>query len=203
MVAIYKPLPRSFYKRNTIIVARELVGAYLVRKIAGKLIVGRIVETEAYPSNDPASHAFIGERKRNRSLFGPVGHAYVYFVHNNFCLNVVARDERLPAGGVLIRAIEPISGIEYMKKKRPHIDNEINLTNGPGKLTKALAIARELDGLDLSGEGELVIARGEPLAYGEVKATRRIGISKGVSKRWRFIIADNPWVSRYRKNKPK
>ncbi|HEX2978191.1 MAG TPA: DNA-3-methyladenine glycosylase [Candidatus Babeliales bacterium] len=196
MVTIYKPIARAFYKRNTVVVARELMGAYLVRKIAGKLLVGKIVETEAYPSNDPASHAFIGERKRNRSLFGRIGHAYVYFVHNNSCLNIVARDETVPAGGVLIRAIEPVSGIEYMKKRRPHIDNEVNLTNGPGKLTKALGISRDLDGLDLSSEGELFIAHGTPVLKREVKATRRIGISKGVSKRWRFILKNNRLVSK-------
>src|SRR6516165_4342508 len=157
---LYKPLPRAFYKRDTVVVARALLGAYIVHTIEKKILVGMIVETEAYPSNDPASHAFKGETKRIRSLFGPVGHAYVYFLHNNYCLNVVSHDENIPAGGILIRAVEPISGIEYMKERR-HVDAEINLTNGPGKLTKAFAIDGHLDGMDIAQEKrELMIAYG-------------------------------------------
>src|SRR5512143_1762255 len=126
-----KILPRSFYARPTAAVARDVLGKVLVRRVGGKTLAGRIVEAEAYTSGDPASHAFRGRTERNRALFGEVGHAYIYQTHGmNFCLNIVAKKGR-PAGGVLIRALEPLEGTRLMQRSRPGVSLRY-LSRGPG-----------------------------------------------------------------------
>ncbi len=179
---------RDFYQRDTQLVARELLGARLVRRINGQLLTGIIVETECYKSNDPACHAFRGKTKRNQSLFGSVGHAYVYFTYgSHFCLNAVSRDDSIAAGGVLIRAIKPVQGIDLMEQNRSHKCIK-NLTNGPGKLTQALSISRDLDGYDLTEDGELFIEKGISIADCAVEKTPRIGISQAKDVLWRFVV---------------
>lgn len=189
-------IPRSFFQRNTIVVAQELVGKLIVRQFPAGNCVVRIVETEGYLSNDPACHAANGKTLRNQSLFGPVGHAYVYLSYGlHYCLNIVARDDSVEAGGVLIRAVEPIMGIELMHFYRPNVV-EHNLTNGPGKLTKALSINRTFDGYDLVQGIDLKIAE-DSLSYSHVTNTSsRIGISKAVDQPWRFYSSGNRFVSR-------
>lgn len=183
-------LSRDFYKRSTQQVARELLGARLVRKINGEILSGIIVETECYVSTDPACHAFRGKTQRNQSLFGQVGHAYVYFTYgSHFCLNAVARDESVAAGGVLVRAIMPLSGIETMQLRRSKALLK-NLTNGPGKLTQALSISRDLDGYDLTKDGELTIEKMISLPDCAVEKTPRIGISQATDILWRFVVSN-------------
>lgn len=195
-----KPLKPSFYARDTVIVAQELLGKPLVRIIDDQVLAGIIVETEAYMhANDPASHAHIRsvkllENKKifrdspRKSIFGPVGHAYVYFIYgNHFCLNAVSHDETAIAGGVLIRAIMPTIGIEAMRSNRIKSDDK-NLTNGPGKLTQALQITRMHDGKKFAEENGLYIAHGEQISLHDIIATPRIGISKAQDKLWRFVI---------------
>ena len=183
-------LSRDFYKRSTQQVARELLGARLVRKINGEILSGIIVETECYVSTDPACHAFRGKTQRNQSLFGQVGHAYVYFTYgSHFCLNAVARDESVAAGGVLVRAILPINGIETMQLRRSKTTIK-NLTNGPGKLTQALSIACDFDGYDLTKNGQLTIEKGIWVPDYAVERTARIGISQATDVLWRFVVTD-------------
>lgn len=174
-------LPRSFYSRNTAIVARQLLGKYIVKKISNRKLIGKIVETEAYLESDPASHAFRGKTPRSAPMFEHPGHAYVYFIYgNHYCLNAVT-EKFGKAGAVLIRALEPIRNISLS-------------TNGPGKLTKALKIDKKFNRADLT-RGSLVIAEAKRERY-NIVSTKRIGISKASSKLLRFYIKGNDHVSK-------
>ena len=180
-------LPRSFYNRDTVMVARGLLGKVLVRKIGNKTISGIITETEAYRhKDDPASHAFGGITERNQIMFGQVGRAYVYFTYGmHYCVNAVARSDNNEAGAVLIRSLKPIDGVNLMKKNRK--TNEIsNLTNGPAKLTQALKITKKQYGEDLSKISNLFITEGN--LRKKIIANPRIGIKKGKEKLWNFKI---------------
>ena len=186
-------LGRRFYARHPSRVARDLLGKVLVRRIGRKILSGRIVEAEAYSSDDPASHAFRGRTERNRALFGEVGRAYIYQTHGlNFCLNVTARKGK-PAGGVLIRAVEPLRGAENMKKLRGRTDIR-ELARGPGYLGRAMAIDRRLYGTDVTKKGPLFIADDGALKP-KVKRTTRIGVTAARELRRRFIVAGSPFVS--------
>ncbi|MDI6716220.1 MAG: DNA-3-methyladenine glycosylase [Actinomycetota bacterium] len=192
----YKPLPVDFYNRSTDAVATGLLGNLIVRRTAESIMVARIVETEAYfGEDDPASHAYRGATPRSAIMFGRAGIAYVYLnygVHN--LLNVVTGPEG-QAGAVLIRALEPIAGTETMLKNRP-VKKITNLTSGPGKLTKALRIGLEHNGLDLTkDESEIFIAAGLPRNM-SIQTSPRIGISAGSDLLLRFYIEGNPFVSR-------
>ncbi len=192
-----RPLAARRYRGEAEVVARELLGACLVSDCGGARCVGRIVETEAYPGpHDPASHASesVGRTDRNDPMFGPAGTAYI---HLNFgvhwCLNVVVGPAGYPAA-VLIRALEPLEGIDVMRRRRPgRPDRE--LTSGPGKLTQALAIGPELQRHALT-EAPLFIAAGRKTPAPEVVRTTRIGISKGVDTPLRFYDRRSAWVSR-------
>jgi DNA-3-methyladenine glycosylase len=193
-----KILKRPFYERDTALVAQELLGKIIVRVIDDKTILkGRIVETEAYMGiHDPASHAYGGKRIRNAPLFGPVGHAYVYFTYGmHFCLNFVSRAKGIPAGGVLIRAVEPLEGIEYMQHKR-HMHKLEQLTNGPGKLTQAFSINRDFNGIDVTKKGPLFVIDAPAIHKQDIAASGRIGVSRAVEELLRFYIKDNRFVSR-------
>lgn len=159
-------------------------------------LVGRIVEVEAYRgSDDPASHAYRGVTQRNRLMFGKGGFAYVYFTYGkHYCFNVVTERQSVP-GAVLIRALEPIMGIETMKRNRRTL-KVLNLTNGPGKLTEAMSITGEQNGLDLTRSKELFICKPKEKEKFKVVSTKRIGIRVGVDKPWRFYIKNNRFVSR-------
>jgi len=192
----HRPLPRSFYTRNVVEVARDLLGMILCRRISGNLLSGRIVEAEAYSHrDDPASHAYKGPTERNRVMWGEPGRAYVYFTYgNHYCLNVVARQSE-PAGAVLIRALEPMTGIEMMMKSRG-VNDVVKLASGPGRLTQALSIGPEFNGVDLTAEGDLMIVEGEGFDDASVQASRRIGLRVGLDKLWRFSVRGNRFVSR-------
>jgi DNA-3-methyladenine glycosylase len=190
-------LRRGFYARGTVQVAKELLGKDLVRMWRGVRLVGRIVEVEAYRGrDDPASHAFRGKTRRNAPMFGEPGHAYVYFTYgNHYCLNVTTQREGSPAAA-LIRALEPTRGLSAMRRLRPNVP-DAELTNGPGKLTKALAIDKALNEIDMTCRGALFIedsGRREPF---EVARSARVGIRQGRERLWRFYISRNRYVSRF------
>jgi DNA-3-methyladenine glycosylase len=185
-------LPRSFYNRPSVQVARDLLGKVLVHGATG----GIIVETEAYLGlDDAASHAYRGITRRNEVMFGPPGHAYVYFIYGMYeCVNMVTEPAGT-AGAVLIRAIEPLLGVELMQIRRPGAKRLRDLASGPGKLTLALGITRALNGADVT-KGPLVVRdrRGEEPF--EIAAGPRIGISKNADLPLRFTIAGSDFVSR-------
>ena len=197
-----KPLSRSFYLRPTLQVAQELLGKYFIRRIGKNLLMGKIVEVEAYRSNDPASHSFRGRTNRNSVMFCEGGHLYVYFTYGmHFCANIVTGPKGI-GEAVLIRTVEPLVGIEMMKKNRQKgrlhlLDGAylINLTNGPAKFCQAFGIARQENGMDLL-DSEIIIANGETIPYRSISRSPRIGIRSGLEKKWRFFIKGNPWVSR-------
>lgn len=195
---VFSVLPRSFFERDTVTVARELLGKLLVRVLdGGTLLVGRIVEVEAYGGpDDPASHAYRGNRGRAQIMFGEAGRAYVYFTYgNHFCLNVVAKHREAAAGAVLFRALEPLQGIETMMANRG-VDDPLKVASGPGRLTKAFGITRRFNGVDLTREGELFLADGRLKPGEEICVSQRIGIRLAKERPWRFYICGNPHVSR-------
>ena len=185
-----------FYSRSTKEVASDLIGKKLVRIFddgSGKLIrlSGIISETEAYGSkDDPASHAFNGMTNRNSVMFGDVGKAYVYFIYGvHHCMNVTAHSPAHDAGAVLIRSLIPTEGISSMMS-RCHVQNKLNLTNGPGKLTRALDINRSHNGLSLSDRQSLLHIE-DGIKPDKIVSTTRIGISRAREKHWRYLIVDD------------
>ncbi len=188
-------LRRRFYARAPTTVARELIGKVLVRnRPDGNSLEGAIVETEAYGgSNDPASHAYRGITKRNEAMFGEAGHAYVYFTYSfHHCLNFVTERKGRPSA-VLIRAVEPISGLDFMRKRRK-TEDITDLASGPGKICQAFDIDRSLNKTDVTRiDGEIMVKnRGE---RPKILTTTRIGIKTGVEKNWRFCAADSKFLS--------
>ena len=190
-------LPRSFYEQTTTDVAKQLLGKYLVRRHSQGDTIGRIVETEAYIGpQDLACHASKGRTMRTEVMFGPPGHAYVYFIYGFYnMLNLVTEAKDYPAA-VLIRAVEPMGGIELMKTRRQNGALR-NLASGPGKLCQAFAVDRSLNGADLRGDVLYVEDRGDPVP--KFQATPRIGVDyagKWKTKPYRFIVRGNEFVSK-------
>lgn len=188
-------LARQFFDRDPITVARALLGKLLIRDDGGQLLVGRIVETEAYLSTaDPASHAYRGRTPRNTAMFGLPGHAYVYAMHRYHCLNVVTEGEGVPSA-VLLRAVEPLQGMDVMSPRR-NTTRYGNLASGPGKLCQAFAIGRSLDQWSLT-EGRCLWL-GEPLAETDidVAVTPRIGVTSAQELPLRFCDALSAHLSR-------
>ena len=213
-------LPRSFYDRETEIVAREMLGAILECTTPRGKASGIIVETEAYVGehdgrhaqrgeqaadvgapyvgeHDAACHAAAGRTKRTAPLYGNPGISYVYFIYGvHWCFNAVTRREGLPSA-VLVRAIEPLTGVDLMRERRGPRVSGVNLTNGPGKLCAALGIDGSLNGLPLQ-RGALTIREGKPVPDELVVITPRIGITKAADWPLRYFVRDNPYVSRTR-----
>lgn len=195
-----RKIKKDFYNRETLKVAQELLGKFLVRKIGKKIIAGKIVETEAYVGlRDLASHASRGKTVRTAPMFGPPGHAYVYLVYGlNYCFNIVTEKENYPAA-ILIRAIEPAEGADLMKRYRKTQKLIFNLTNGPGKLCQALKIDKSINMLDLTKNILWVEDRGVKIKSSEIVAAKRIGVDyagKYKNKPWRFYLRGNPFVSK-------
>lgn len=189
-VAAGERLGAAFFDRSVHLVARELIGCRLFYRGCG----GVIVETESYERDDPACHAYVGLTDRTEVLFGPPGRAYVYLSYGiHSLLNVVAEPEG-EAAAVLIRALEPTTGIEAMRARRGERPDR-ELCSGPGKLTEALGIGLAENGADLSGEPFLLLER-EPGWASEILTGPRVGITKAVERPWRFCAAGNPHVSR-------
>jgi DNA-3-methyladenine glycosylase len=190
-------IPRSFYEQNTLDVARQLLGKYLVREHSDGLAIGRIVETEAYIGpDDKACHASRGRTPRTEVMFGQAGHAYVYLIYGfHYMLNIVTEAIDLPAA-VLVRAVEPSEGIALMQSRRG-TQQLRGLASGPGKLCQAFAIDRKLNGGDLCGDVIYLEDRGEPVP--KVMTTARIGVEyagKWKRKPWRFLVRDSEFVSK-------
>ncbi len=191
-------LSREFFARETKTVARESLGKLLVRVTGDGLLVAKIVETEAYlGEHDPAAHASFGRTKRTNVLYGEPGHAYVYQLHGHHCLNFVAEPLGLP-GCVLIRALEPLEGIDVMRRLRGKDETEsITIANGPGKLCKAMGIDMTMYGADLVDTAS-PLQVWEPLEEQEqeIEISRRRGITKAADWELRFTLKGNPYVSR-------
>ena len=198
---LQKKLPRKFYTRDVHIVAKELLGKFLVRKIGRKYLTGKIVEVEAYDGSiDKAAHTYGGKTKRNEVMFNEGGYLYVYFTYGmHFCSNVVAG--KLNEGkAILLRAVEPVNGLNEMainrfKKKEISAVELKNLTNGPAKICQAFGIARSENGTDLTGK-EIFILDAPKLSTNKIAASARIGIKKSVDLPWRYYIKNNSFLSR-------
>ena len=193
-------LPREFYAQETVRVARALLGCVLWRRVGRTLLAARLVETEAYlGANDMASHARRGLRSpRNESMYLAGGHAYVYFTYGmHWCLNVVTGEADV-AEAVLLRAAEPIRGVESMRKRRPKAKRERDLTNGPGKLCAALSIDGNLDGVRLDGNLLWLEERDVELGDDDIGVSGRIGVENSGESAWwplRFFVKGNEYVS--------
>ncbi len=193
---IGQPLAARFYARSTALVARRLLGHVLVSEIGGHQVAGRIVETEAYLGpDDPACHAWRGHRSaRNDALYGPPGSCYVYFTYGmHWCLNAVTERNGFPAA-VLIRALEPLSGLATMRRRRGGVAARA-LCAGPARLCQALGITGVHNGASLTA-GPLRIERDPGAGRAAVSVTPRIGVSRAADWPLRFTLADSPWTSR-------
>lgn len=184
-----KLLPQSFFQRATHVVAQDLLGNILVSTIGDAVVQGIITETEAYGgSDDAASHAASGTiTARNASMFGPVGHTYVYRSYGmHRCLNLVARDAHAIAGGVLIRSIIPCDGLVVIKQRR-RVDDQRLLTNGPGKVGQALGLSLSHNGINVTRLGLLYVIENSVCSINTIQVTPRIGISRNKDLLWRFV----------------
>jgi DNA-3-methyladenine glycosylase len=187
------PMSRAELPADTVAMARYLVGKTLTHDRPEGRASGRIVETEAYPVGDPAAHAFVGLTARNRSLFRERGHCYVYLGYGVSWLANVSSESDGVGAGVLLRALEPIEGVELMRRRRGR-ERLADLASGPGKLCMALDIHRGQDGLDLCGDSALWLGHAvRPL--GEVGVSVRIGITKAAERPWRFFERGSPFLS--------
>lgn len=191
-------LPQSFYARETETVARELLGAILVCRTGEGVTSGRIVETEAYlGEHDLACHAAAGRTTRTDPLYGEPGTAYVYFIYGvHWCFNAVTRAVGLPSA-VLVRAVQPIDGVELMRTRRAAAVRDVDLTNGPGKLCQAMGIDGGHNRLALQ-RPPVQILRARPVPDRDVEITPRIGITQCADWPLRWVIAGNPYLSRRR-----
>ncbi len=195
-------LSRDFFARDTLLVARDLLGQVLVRVLDSERLSGRIVEVEAYIGEDDlASHARFGRTPRNEAMYGPPGHAYVYQIYGlHHCLNIVTGPEGFPAA-VLIRALEPLEGLERMQKRRG-VANPALLTSGPARLCQAMGIDRRMDKADMCApDAVLFVEAGTPVPDEQVATGPRVGVQGDLRPRtvpWRFYVQGHPCVSRPR-----
>ncbi len=187
------PVSRTDLPSDTVTLAKFLLGKILVREWEGAQMMGRIVETEAYVEGDPACHAYRGMTPRNRSLFLDVGHAYVYICYGtSFLLNISSERQGIGTG-VLLRALEPLLGIDLMQKTR-HASRLRDLARGPGRLSSAMQIDRRHDGIDLFARGVLWIGT-DGFTAAAIGDSVRIGITKGSEARLRYFLAGNDYLS--------
>lgn len=187
-------LPRKFYERDPEAVAKELLGKKLVRRLGDEVLEGIIVETEAYYGlEDPASRACHGKKIYNKLMWSEPGKVFIYNVHNNWMFNIIAHEhDRI--GAVLIRAIEPKKGMEVMRKNRK-VENVLELTSGPGKLTKALKIDKGLNGIFVTSKKSEVFVADNEMNF-KIDNSHRIGVKKDLEKKLRFFIKGNKFVSK-------
>jgi DNA-3-methyladenine glycosylase len=192
MMPSSNPAGEGFYGPGAGDLAPRLIGCVLTRELSGGTVSGVIVETEAYTADDPASHSFRGRTKRNAPMFQGGGFAYVYFIYGMYCcFNITAGP---PGSGeaVLIRALEPLEGIDLMRRNSPGVPDRL-LCRGPGRLCRSLEIGTRHSGLPLGGEIAILVPR-EPMAH-RVVSGERIGISRGTERRWRFVLGGSSWLS--------
>jgi DNA-3-methyladenine glycosylase len=197
-------LTREFFSRDAVTVARDLLGKLFIRREGKRLVAGRIVEDEAYlGALDPAAHAYNGRTPRNAVLFGPPGHAYVYFIYGNHYLTNVSCMREGDAGGVLLRALEPVFGLEAMAEARglelptkPRVSDLRLIASGPGRMSEALGITRDRDnGKDVTARRSDLWLADDSYRVQYIIATPRIGIRRAIEEPLRFLIAGNPFVS--------
>lgn len=201
------PLTRSFFDRPVLDVAPDLLGRILVHHTEDGPVELRLTEVEAYDgANDPGSHAYRGQTARNRVMFGPPGHVYVYFTYGMWhCMNLVCGPEGT-ASGVLLRAGEIVEGAESARKRRLSARNDRELAKGPARLATALSVGRDLDGTDACAPGDspVEVLHGTPVPVDQVRNGPRTGVAgDGGVHPWRFWIADDPTVSPYRAHTPR
>ena len=196
-------LPRSFFERPATTVAPALLGRMLVRIMDdGARLVARLVEVEAYEEGDPASHAFRGRTPRNEVMFGPPGHLYVYFTYGmHFCSNVVTRESGR-GSAVLLRAAQPLEGLEAMASNRGRDEPRL-LCSGPARLTQALGISGAENGVDLVRGPALFLLSGEPPPARAIARSSRVGVNVAVDRRWRYFEKGSPFVSPGRPSGPR
>lgn len=194
------PLPRSAVPESTVALARFLLGKVLVRDLDEGRLLGRIVETEAYLVGDPACHAYRGITPRTRSLFKEAGHAYVYLCYGTSYLLNVSSERRGIGAGVLLRALEPLAGIDHMRRARnrmrgaPQEERLLDLARGPGRLTSALQVDLRHDGIDLFAGGPLWIGD-DGTGIDAIGESTRIGLTKGADARLRYFVAGSAYLS--------
>jgi DNA-3-methyladenine glycosylase len=196
-------LPRAFFARPSTEVAPDLVGRILVRVLPGGIrLAARLVEVEAYEQGDPASHSFEGRpTPRTEVMFGPPGRLYVYFTYGqHFCSNVVTREEGV-GSAVLLRAAEPLDGLEFMGANRGS-DAVRLLCSGPARLTQAFGIARPENGVDLVRDPSLFLLSGAPPVRRAIARSTRVGVNVGIERRWRYFERGSPFVSPGRPSVP-
>lgn len=188
------PLPRTFFQRDPVTVARDLLGKQIVRRSRAGTTQGRIVETEAYlGGQDPAAHSYRGMTPRNRVMFGPAGMLYVYAIHARFCMNAVTGSVGDPTA-VLIRAAEPLAGVRLMRQRRRRT-KLLDLTRGPARLCEAFDVDRELNGWDLTVGRRIWLCDEPEQDAVEIRVSPRIGVTSGQNLPLRFFVAENPYVS--------
>jgi DNA-3-methyladenine glycosylase len=198
MIRLGRPLSRSFFARPSPEVGPDLIGRVLLRTLSsGERLAVRIVETEAYQEDDPASHSYRGPTARTDVMFGRPGRLYVYFTYGmHFCMNVVTgRDGE--GSAVLLRAAEPLVGLEEMRARRHGAEPRL-LCSGPGRLCQALDVDRTDNGADLVRGPGLRLLQGSPVGEDRIQVTTRVGIRHAVERPWRFLARDDPFVSRAR-----
>ena len=196
---VLTPVPRQFYDRAVLDVARDLLGVVLESSQGGELVRIRLTEVEAYGGMaDPASHAFRGPSPRNRTMFGPPGHAYVYFTYGmHFCMNLVTGAPGT-AAAVLLRAGTVVDGVQVVARRRPGIRPR-DFARGPARLTRALGVDLTADGADVcAAGGSLRVLPSVPVAEGDVRSGPRVGVTVATDVPWRFWVADDDSVSPYR-----
>jgi DNA-3-methyladenine glycosylase len=195
-----RPLPRGFYDRPVLDVAQDLLGSLVVRDG----VVLRLTEVEAYDgANDPASHAYRGQTARNAVMFGRPGHAYVYFTYGmHFCVNLVCGPPDI-AAAVLLRAGDVVEGVDVVQERRPRSSSR-DFARGPARLTQALAIDRELDGVDVTKpDSPIVVRSGQRVGVERIRSGPRVGVAAAADRPWRFWVDGEPSVSTYRPHVPK
>ena len=195
--------PRDFFARNALDVAPELLGCLLTSRLEQGTVTVRITEVEAYlGALDPASHTYRGRTARNAVMFGPPGHAYIYFIYGmHYAVNVVCLQEGI-GEAVLVRAGEVVDGFELARARRASTRTDADLARGPGRLATALGLTRELDGADLCEPlGPLTLEQGKPVDPALIRSGPRTGISRAADEPWRFYVHGDPTVSPYRRAK--
>ena len=200
-------LTRSFFARDPLLVAPDLVGSVLEHDLGGGDRVGvRLTEVEAYlgEGEDPASHSYRGLRTRNAVMFGPPGHAYMYFTYGmHWCANIVCRPDGV-SGGVLLRAGQVVTGLELARARRPSARKDVDLARGPARLATALALTGAENGRDFCDGGGLRMLTGEPIAPSRLRSGPRVGVAPaGAASPWRWWLEGEPSVSVYRPSKPR
>jgi DNA-3-methyladenine glycosylase len=190
------PLPRTFYDRDPVLVARELLGKTLVRRTAAGQCTGRIVETEAYlAAGDTSSHSHRGQTRKNATMFGPPGFLYVYSIHSRYCMNVVTEGEGV-ASAILLRAVEPLEGVALMQRRRGH-SKLLDLTRGPARLCEAFDVDRTMDGWDLTSGTRIWLTEStaDETARTTIEVSRRIGVTSAHDLMLRFFHSNCRFVS--------